>query len=170
MGIAGIVLIFFSCTICGFYFTSRLRERSLILQQIQTMLHQTQTQIRYNAAPLYEMFRSFSGAGASMDRLTFIGPLVRFLEQGMAFPPAFEQAIRQWEKQTLLEKRDLALLLEFGEGLGTCDADGQVSQIKLLSERLEVLQEEAYSCYTAKAKLYPSLGFLLACAVTILLI
>lgn len=101
--------------------------------------------------------------------LLFIQEVLHLTEQGTPFPTAWIQGVRAAKNHMALTEEDTALVLRFGEMIGSTDLDGQLDQIGLLEEQLRQAIQQAGEKCVSTGKLYRSLGVLSGIALVILL-
>ena len=148
MKTAGILMIVAACAFAGWARALRLARRVEELERFRGVLQAIRTEIRFSAAPLETLIRRYA------DRSDWLASCAEALKHGVPFPEAWRQAVAA----AAAARADKNLLLEFGEGLGATDIEGQTAHCALCAEKLEALLKEAYEEKAKKGKLYVTLG------------
>ena len=144
---------------------SRVRELSALCR----MMRETETLLRFQALEFPELFARLrrTGAFASLPLLDECG---RRLSDGERLADAWEAAVTDATRRSALDNGDRAALLDFGNGLGATDLEGQLNHVRLhrelLSDRLRVAEENA----EARGKVYITLGICAGVGLCMLLI
>ena len=88
------------------------------------------------------------------------GELFSFPEDDYSqpFSKMWQITIADFQKRWRLNGTDMALLRDFGDGLGTTDVEGQLSHIALYQGMFSKQQSGAEDDILQKSKLYKSLG------------
>ena len=107
--------------------------------------------LQYTMAPVSELLRELAGHAAYRE-LDFLQSAAADAE---SFPACWHTALHH-DKQLTLESA--AVLETVGQILGSTALDGQLSALRLCSERLSILQTDAEQTAKAKGALFRSLG------------
>lgn len=124
------LLIVFSGALVGLHLSQRLTKRREILTQLSAMFHRAETLIAYRSDNLCEVFGG------------------NFADYPFTPDEPFDTQWRQFIGQfgSLLSDEDRAVLMQFGDGLGSSDADSQQKHFSLcetlLNERIDAVQKE----------------------------
>ena len=143
----------------------RLRERRELCRCIGLMLNNTAIMIRCTAADVYELtgrLRITPGLSA----LSFIGELPDRFEPGRDFHEVWSEALSAQE----MPDEERQILSELGSALGRSDAEGQLSLIEGLNERLKRITSAREEAYDRKGRMYRSVGILFGVMAGILVI
>ena len=139
----------------GLWKTARLAFRAQWLDEAVRLVRRAGEEIRFSAAPTQEWLRVLTQSG-EFRRLTFLGAAA-------TCPPSDFHTV--WRRETAhlpaeLSERDVELIRQFGENLGTSDVAGQLSLCEEYGARLEEQREEARAQQREKSRLYGTLGLL----------
>ena len=145
--ILGAALISFSGFSIGCMYVQRLKLRLDFLREFSVFLSSLSTAVRYRNADIAVLVNS-------------CGELFSFPESDYSrpFSQMWQSSIADFKKRWRLSEADMALLKEFGEGLGTTDIEGQLSHITLYQGLFSKQQSGAEDDIIQKSKLYKSLG------------
>ncbi len=148
-----------ACAAAGFAQSHKLSDRVKKLESFLKFISNAKSEIRYTAAPVE---RILARQGRDLD---FQPACLRSLEGGSDFYKAWETCAGVgWNK------KDAALLQEFGRGLGATDVEGQLAHCDLYLRLTEERLDEAQRDRDAKSKLYATLGVSGGIAAVLLLI
>ena len=128
-------------------YVQRLKLRRDFLREFSVFLSSLSTAVRYRSADIVTLVNS-CGELFSLPTDEYNHP----------FPKMWQSGIAGFQKRWRLSAADMALLKEFGEGLGTTDVEGQLSHIALYQGMFAKQQSSAEDDITQKSKLYKSLG------------
>lgn len=137
-----------ACAFTGWTRALRLARRVEELEKFRSFLQALCTEIRFSAAPLGTLIRRNAG------NASWLQSCAASLDQGVPFPEAWKQAA----SSAAVARQDRMLLIEFGEGLGTSDIEGQTAHCALCAEKLDVLLTQACEDRAKKSRLYVTLG------------
>lgn len=161
----GAVLFVVCTTLAGQLFSHKLYTRQMFLQEFVTFLNTLETHIRYNN---YEIKQLVTKCATSH----FFQPIVKVIENDSESPfiSLWKEGVKALPRQNGLIKEDYYLILEFGDGLGTTDIEGQINHIDLYKSLFLKAVSNATAEVTSKSKLYKMLGFFAGTAVALLII
>ena len=147
--IFGAALISLSGFLMGCVYVQRLKLRRDFLREFSVFLSSLSTAVRYRSADIAVLVNS-------------CGELFSFPEDDYSqpFSKMWQITIADFQKRWRLNGTDMALLREFGDGLGTTDVEGQLSHIALYQGMFSKQQSGAEDDILQKSKLYKSLGLL----------
>ena len=134
--ILGAALISCSGFSIGCMYVQRLKLRLDFLREFSVFLSSLSTAVRYRSADIAVLVNDYS----------------------RPFSQMWQSSIADFKKRRCLSNADMALLKEFGEGLGTTDVEGQLSHIALYQGLFSKQQSDAEDDIIQKSKLYKSLG------------
>ena len=151
-----------AASLAGFTESRKLSLREQELERFLRFLSNARTEIRYASMPVEELVRRH-GEGLALWR-----PCMDALEAGEGFSRAWNDGVRV-SKGMGLTGKDRALLMSFGEGLGTTDLEGQMAHCDLYEGLIRCALEEAKGEKEKKGKLYQMLGVSAGLAAALLL-
>ncbi|MGI6255367.1 MAG: stage III sporulation protein AB [Acutalibacter sp.] len=137
----------------------RLRRRARLLLDWKAMLQRFQTGIRYAAESLPEMILELESSR-----------FCRLAEQDGEFLMDPAGALERAGRALLWDKGDLELYLNFVQGLGVTDTQGQLEHIGLYTSLLEPRLVQAREEAGQKAKISVALGLFAGTAIALLLL
>ena len=122
-----------------------LHQRVTQLESLQGSINHISEEIRYSATPIQSLMADLDDI-PEYKALKIYGFCSSELQNNKDFKFAWEQAMKKANSQLNLEKKDYDLMLAFGRGLGTTDAEGQnlncERHIRLLGEQIETAKKE----------------------------
>lgn len=148
------IVIVFSSTIGGFYFSSKLSKRKDILLNFELELKNTLTKIRYNQSNLSQLFEN-NFMGYSFD-------------DSKKFSLQWNEMLNNYKE--ILTDEDIRVLADFSKSVGTLDLTGEISNINLYIDLIRERIIDAQKDIATKSKLYQTLGTSLGLCIAILLI
>ena len=160
MKIIGCVLILLTSGLTGLFLSHRLYEKVRFWEEWLTFLRQTETQIRFGARPLEEIFGEYRGgflparycAGA--------------MERGLSFHSAWEQGLKPFP----LQEDEKALLQKWGDELGGSDTQGQMTLCSAMRAEAEERKTKARKEAVEKSRMIRTLSLCAGAAVILLLL
>lgn len=167
MGWIGGLLLIAAGTGMGWYMAARLQQRVTFLETCGRLLQALWQEMSYTAQPMPDLWRRLaqSEAFAAFS-------LVRDTAQGLAqadFTTAFSAAVDKAQGEGLLTAEHRGILLEFADGCGRTDMDGQQAHVEYYRNLLTAGEEKARRTYAEKGRVYRVLGFTAGVAVALLL-
>ena len=167
MGWIGGLLLIAAGTGMGWYMAARLRQRVTFLETCGRLLQALWQEMNYTARPMSDLWQRLaqSEAFAAFS-------LVQDTAQGLAqtdFAAAFSAAVDKAEGEGLLTAENRNILLEFADGCGRTDLDGQQAHVEYYRTLLTAGEEEARRTYAEKGRVYRVLGCTAGIAVALLL-
>ena len=132
-------LIFGGTSFIGILISKKYENRLKELQNIKSALHLLEVKIKFTYDALPKLFREIE-----MKFSENIGKIFGLASEKMEVitpEKAWEEAIN--ESSTNLTQKDKEILKDLGKLLGQTDIEGQISQIKLVSNFLDIQIEEA---------------------------
>ncbi len=161
-----IMIIIFTSSFGGLYFSSALKNRVISLKLINYMLEEIYIMIEYRSATVYEIAEALR-QDSRFKELGFLKELQFSPER--SFQQSWCEAVEK-NKPCGLKKKDHELLINIGRKLGTSDIEGQLGAVRHRQAEAEAAVSEAEEEYSQKAKLYRSLGVLTGVFISIMLI
>ena len=143
-----------SSGLLGFSFSQKLFERKRVLESFYLLIKNSATKIRYTTSPLSVIFSD-----------NFMG--YNFVED-IPFASQWKTMLKSYLK--LLDIKDIEVLTEFGECIGTSDVTGEMNNIELYLSLLNECVQNAEQDIKNKSRLYKTLGLSLGIVISILLV
>lgn len=157
------------CAISGRYIADTYGKRVKLLEKTEVMISVIRDEIRFYALPIKEMLNLLSEKEA-LKQLTFINQCKIFMSDGCEFPEAWKKALKDRDCTKNFRKKDIELLLDFGEYLGVTDITGQLSNCEVYLELIRFNLNEAKKEREQYSGIITVLGFLSGIALIIVLI
>jgi len=166
----GSIVIVLASAFLGLFMSNECKKRPQQLRELQSLLGMFENQITYLSDVLAEAFeRVYKFSGSEVGE--FFGRTVTGLKKGgMNASDAWEAAVRGCCGATALSGEDVDILLSFGKLLGGSDIDGQVKNIRLTVQQLNMQEEKAERSRIKNEGMYRHLGILCGAAIVILLL
>ena len=158
--------IFFISTAIGISIADRYKNRVNDLKNIRNILNILETKIKFTYEPLPQIFEEISNEFTGEVSRIFQIAKEKMLElsAGEAWHFAIENS------NTNMNEEDLNLLNGLEKLLGKTDIDGQLSEINLIKEFIDVQIKKAEEEQIKNAKLYKNLGIMIGMIIVIILI
>lgn len=149
---------------CGIYASLRLKSRALLLEKYLSFLNGVEIRVRFGQCDINELLNQAEDYGDLSRILTFCG---EYLNTGKHFGEAWRTALDKAQKQRLIFPSERMLLSDFAS-FGTSDVEGELSRLKIHSERVTQRYEELLKENLDKGKLYRTLGLFGGAAVALI--
>ena len=159
-------LVFASCLYMGILVSKKYSGRVKELKDMKNALNMLETKIKYTYEALPEIFEEIS------KQITGeIGQIFRNSAKKMQVKSAGDA----WNESidlanTNMNIEDKAILKTLGKLLGKTDAEGQISEIKLVSNFLDTQMKAAERERNKNEKMYKTLGGIVGLTIVIILI
>lgn len=160
------ILIFIASSSIGIIYSQKYQKRVDELKDFKMAFNMIKTKIRFTYAPLKEIFYDVSKNIKSKTSLIFTN-VCSYMEENDA-TKSWNEAIN--ETETNLTKEDKEIISQFGKLLGKTDIEGQLNEIELSLNFLQMQIEKAENEKNKNAKLYKSLGVIAGVGIIIILI
>lgn len=166
--IKGILLlaVLISSSYIGFLISDKYKKRVQDLKEIKKGLNIFETKIRYTVEPIADIFLEISN-NSSVKIGEFFKEAAIKMKQLNA-KEAWLQAVEV--SKINITKEDKEILKGLGKLLGKTDLEGQISQIDLTSNFIDIQIEKAEKELAKNEKLYKTLGVVSGLALVIILI
>lgn len=158
--LSGALLILISCTLSGFYFSYRLKLRLKFLNNFIEFLSGLSTNIRYFSDDIFKLVKI-----SVPSSISFIFDIKR-----EPFPIYWQKVVKKIPKSYNLKKDDYTALVQFGQLLGTTDAQGQINHINIYKNIFQQNLNDAQKDCDTKSRLYKILGFFAGAVIVLLII
>lgn len=166
MKLLGLLLIVLCTTFLGVNEAGKLKRKQKETSAILILIQQIKIRLNFSAASTFEILKEIN-AMDELSLLPFIGRVVEGYE-AEAFDQLWEREVRF--SNLTISGDDAAMLVSFGQSLGTTDLDGQIELCNIFEQRFQERMEFYSGEYRKKSKLYVSLGFFLGLGAAIVLI
>ena len=144
------VILSLSALFIGQSMSSKLYRRRETISLFIRNLHTAITKLKYDNSTIYELF----------DDFTF--------DRDQPFLPQWYDLLSGYK--AVLRKKDIALLSEFAQSLGSSDRESQIKHLNLYITLLERQLQDAQNDIDKKARLYRVLGFSAGVTLSLMLI
>lgn len=165
--VMGCILIIFSASLAGFYFSGRLNQRKNFLKAFISFLKSLEIQLRYSGEDIFQLIPKCSDS--EILKPFFIN-LTAEKVKDISFSELWRKAVNSSAKSCNLKKSDCQALIDFGGSLGTTDTSGELSHIKLYEEVFSKALENAQEDLDKKSKLYKAMGFFLGTSIALMIV
>lgn len=160
----GVLFIFITFVLLGFYFSGILKRRVEIFRQTKIMIDKISTLIKYRAYNVFELCNEIKDDD-SLYEMTFTS----FSDtNSIPFPELWNESVKKWNVPIKNNERNI--YFEIGRTLGTTDTEGQISSLILFDTEIGKILYDAEKEYSEKSKLIKMLGVLSGAFVSIMLI
>ena len=159
-------LIFICSTLIGIFMASRYRKRVEEISEMKKALNMVETKMKFTYSPIPDTFEEVSksfnnNVGKIFEKSC---DYMRSKPLGEAWNLALDTI------PTNLLKNDIDVLKGMAKLLGKTDIDGQISEIELTDNFLNLQFDEAKKALDKNEKVYKSLGVICGLALVIVLI
>lgn len=158
--------VFGTSTVIGVLISKKYSNRLQILKDMKNALNIFEVKVNFSMETIPEIFTEISQKIKGTAGKIF-GNAVQNMDVMIA-GDAWEKAVESNSEN--LNKEDINSLKPLGKLLGKTDIDGQLNQIKLVCEFLEVQINEAVEEKNKNEKMYQKLGFIVGLVMVIVLI
>ena len=155
--VCGAFLLSAAGILTGFLFARRLAVRRRFFREFSAFLTALKTALRYRNEDIFTLVNQ---SGELFHVAQSCG--------GQPFEAAWKGAIADFPKRWCLNAGDMALLRDFGAGLGKTDLEGQAAHIEWYMSACEKRRQEADGDVRQKARLYKTLGMFAGVSAAIL--
>lgn len=170
MKLLGAVLLFFVCTMMGFWKARQYVKRSEELRQLRGSLSALETEITYGATPLHLACQQIGERepGAVGRFFTHFAKQLSQSE-GRATFECWQQALFDMKSELSLREQDRTILIRLGNKLGLSDKRDQLHHLRLAQTTLEAEEAHAIRERDKYEKMYRNLGVLAGALLVILM-
>ncbi|MDD2496663.1 MAG: stage III sporulation protein SpoIIIAB [Desulfitobacteriaceae bacterium] len=167
----GAFLIIIPCGLIGLRLGRNLSRRAEELRQLQFALQSLETEIVFAATPLPDAMKSVAGQINGEISEVFNQTATELVNgQGQTAAEAWHNSLKEKESSLVLNKSDMAILEQFGQGLGISDREDQKKRLTMARMQLVGREKQAESERRQFQKLWQSLGWMMGFLITLLLI
>lgn len=158
-------LVFLSATLIGKYISQKYKFRLDELEEMKNALNIFKSKIKFTYEPIPEIFKEIS-LNASKNISNIFDIAIKNMKK--------DNANIAWEKSvdecvTNLNKEDKQVLKTLSKLLGQTDSEGQISQIEITQNFIDVQIKNAQEEKQKNEKLYSRLGTTIGLAIVIIL-
>lgn len=164
----GAILIFVSCTACGFSIAAGKRKEEQLLLQLLGIFQLMESELQYRLTPLPELCRMAAVESKGMVREIFINLYQELSEQKL--PDAGSCMAAAIRKNGEIPTRIRSILSQFGYSLGRYDLEGQLQGIQTVKKRSEESLKNIQKNRDERLRSYRTLGICAGTALAIILI
>lgn len=158
--------VFGTSTVIGILISKKYSSRLQILKDIKNALNIFEVKVNFSMETIPEIFTEISQKIKGIAGKIFADAVENM--NNMIAGDAWEKAVESNSEN--LNKEDIHSLKPLGKLLGKTDIDGQLNQIKLVCEFLEVQINEAVEEKNKNEKMYQKLGAIVGLVMVIVLI
>lgn len=157
-------------SLIGVIYAKTYTERTRLLNNIIGTLQMLESEIVYSATPLPFLLKKISRRN-NTEITRIFNSTVEILDKksGFTFSEAWQMAIKEETKYSVLRREDIELLIQFGNTLGVSDIEDQVKHIRLAMEEIKRSYEQSIVEQNKNVKMYKNLGVLFGITVVIIL-
>lgn len=161
-----LTLIFLCCTGIGLLISNKYRKRVEELSNMKKALNIFETKMKYTYQPIPDIFEEIS-----KNFNDNVGKVFKTANENMQTKSASESwNIALDTVNTNMQKNDIQVLKGLSKLLGKTDIQGQISEIELTDNFLNIQLDEAKASLNKNEKLYKNLGIITGLALVIILI
>jgi len=160
--------VFGTSTTIGILISKRYSKRVDILKQLKNGLNMFEVKIEFSFETISDIFSEIAEKLDDSVGKIFSDTVKNMNEKGMYAGKAWEKSIDMNCEN--LKKEDIICIKSLGKMLGKTDVDGQISQIKLVSNFLDKQISEACEDKNKNEKMYQKLGAIIGAVIVIVLI
>ena len=160
-------LIFLISLLLGNSISMKYKERVVELKDFKSALNLLKAKIKYTYSPIPEIFLEISNKFENT-----VGDVFKISREKMKkgdAGKAWESAIDEYNLLNI-SKEDKKILKGLGKLLGKTNKEGQISEIELTEQFLDMQIENAEKERIKNEKLYKTLGGVVGCTLVIILI
>ncbi len=158
--------IFIGISTVGVLISNKYRDRVKELKEIKKALNMFETKIKFTYEPIPEIFQDISDN--LIDNIAYMFRQASNTMQQKSARQAWEEALES--SNFNITKEDIDILKGFGKLLGKTDMQGQLNQIQLTTNFVDIQIIKAEKEYEKNAKLYKTLSLVTGLALVIILI
>lgn len=171
MKVIGALLVIFSCTGIGLYFSAMTKGRVADLKALKKEIYLLRGDICYGSTPLPEAFEMLAQRSGNHFKCFFFNIALQLKKfDGLPFAQIWDKGIQENLSESFLNEQDKEQLHKLGDTLGFMDKDTQIKSIELYIEQLDQELTEAIQNQKEKTRLYNMLGVLCGLFLTVVLI
>lgn len=161
MKITAVVLIVICGCLIGAELKNKLTERVKIISEYRSNCTKLMNMIRFERLPLDRLFLKLNNTDSDIFSLCAL-----YINEGMDFHSAWDSAIKGSDELRYLKENECDAIIGLGSQLGRSDAQGELSILQGIDEKLREAYEDASCDLRSKGRVYSVCGLLggLMCA------
>ncbi len=161
-----LLAVFLISTYIGIAISNKYKNRVKDLKSIRNVFNILETKIKFTYEPLPEIFQDISNefTGAISDIFKTAKEKMNEFSAGEAWDLAIKNS------STFMNDEDLNVLNGLGKLLGKTDIEGQLSEIELIKEFIDMQIKKAEDEKRKNEKLYKNLGVMIGMILVIIFI
>ena len=161
-----LIIIFSLSTAIGLMLSKMYENRVIELKEFKNILNFIKTKIKFTYEPLAEIFKQIAESQATKTSIIF-DKMVEQIKYKQA-KVAWENCIQ--EADISINQEDKDVLKKLGKLLGQTDVEGQISEIEVTENFLDMQIEKAEEERKKNQKLYKTLGIVTGLVLVIILL
>lgn len=166
--ILGSLVILVSSSFLGFALSDDCKKRPQQLRELQLLLQMLENSISFLSEVLTDAFdKIYAGNKSEVGIFFAVASEKMKTGKNLNAEDAWKAAVTENINKTALDKEDEEILATFGKMLGSSDIDGQIKNIRLVTNQLKLQEEKAEKKRAKNEKMYQSLGILGGIAIII---
>ena len=163
-----LLLILGGSTSIGFLVSKKYEYRVCELKEFKNAMNMLETKIKFTYEPLNDIFKEISGN--LQEKISIIFSKTSEYMKQTNTKDAWNISIEEEKENLSFNKEDFNIIKNLGNMLGKTDVEGQVSEIELTSNFLDMQITKAEDERRKNEKLYRNLGTIVGLAIVIILI
>lgn len=169
--IISILLIFLLCSILGFLYSERFKNRYYQLKAIYKTVTLLQNEVVFSNTVLPEAFEEVSGkCNKPLNKVLKHVSMDLYSGVDMDVYCCFKRVYEEFKDEFFLLKEDISIIEDFVKSLGESGVYGQEKIFNLCLENLRINIDEAFEECKKNTKLYKYLGICVGAMISILLL
>ena len=169
MKLAALTFLGIACAMTGQYIAFSMNRRVILLEKIQLLLSQTESQLSFLSVPSEKLIESLC-ENTQLNCLLFLKNCRTLIENGTDFRTAWKKSLSEKNNTRFLKKEDVTMLVSFGELFGATDTAGQLSNCRLHLQLAGERLAQARDLRERYASLSMGMGIITGIGVIIILI
>lgn len=163
-----LLLIFVISTSIGFIFSKKTAERVIELKEFKKAINIIENKMKFTYEPLGDIFNSISEITNENISNIFKDGCKNLKERNIK--ESWIKAIKSNENNLHINKEEKDIILNLGNNLGKTDIEGQVNELKMTDNFLDIQILKAEDERRKNEKMYRSLGCIIGLTIVIILI
>ena len=156
----GAIFMILACGGAGSLVARGLHTRRRELRAFRYGISALQTEISYGLNPLPRaLLRAAKEAGGAVGAVFEQISAKLLLRTGESAAGLWQNSLHEHKAKLPFTEEDMALLQQFGVGLGESDAQDQLRRLKLLETQVQAQEEKAAETALQMGKIWQSLGW-----------
>lgn len=163
-----LITIFGASTSIGLLMSKKYKNRVIELREIKNAINILETKIKFTYEPIPEIFKEIAQA-LEKNIAEIFKKASEYIGENTT-KEAWKRAIEESKQNLSLNEEDINIIQNLGNLLGKTDIDGQISEIKVVSNFIDAQSIKAEEERKKNEKMYRSLGTIVGLAIVIILI